>query len=73
MSDRDGITSVCPYWRIRDNHRITCEGLIEGTSVTWHFRTAADTLQQDEIFCRKHWKRCEMALCIERFRNFDDG
>lgn len=70
-ADYGGMMVICPYWRCTDGRRITCEGLIDNTLVIWVFNNAAEARQQEHLYCRKHWKRCEMCLSIERFRNLD--
>ena len=51
----------CPFY-CRDNgaSTITCEGIVEDSTLNLNFATKADMHQQMEIFCCEYYKNCEV-------------
>lgn len=51
----------CPFYHRDDSARkLTCEGVVDGSSLTWDFRCKADLQQQIDIFCCDYYKNCEV-------------
>lgn len=51
----------CPFYKFDDGkRRITCEGLIEDSSVALIYHRKADYETQIETFCCEHYKKCEV-------------
>ena len=51
----------CPFYH-RDDSRnsITCEGVVENSTLKWNFRKKEDLKQQMDIFCCDYYKNCEV-------------
>jgi len=61
---------ACPFYLSDDKKRsITCEGFIQGSSVTQRYKRFADQKKQLQIFCCKHYKKCELyrMICGEKY------
>jgi hypothetical protein len=51
----------CGLYKYDDGyHRITCDGIIDDSSVALIFHKREDFEKQIEIFCCKHYKNCEI-------------
>jgi hypothetical protein len=51
----------CPFYKYDDgSKRITCEGLIEESSLALIYRRKADFETQIKQFCSCHYKCCEI-------------
>ena len=51
----------CPFYRNDDSRcKLSCEGVIEGSTLTWSFQKKVDLKQQMEIFCCEYYKNCEV-------------
>ena len=51
----------CPFYRNDDSRcKLSCEGVIEGSTLTWSFQHKADLKQQMDIFCCEYYKNCEV-------------
>lgn len=51
----------CPFYKFDDGkRRITCEGLIEDSSVALIYHRKADYETQIETFCCEHYKKYEV-------------
>lgn len=61
---------VCPYYRYDDGKaRVTCEGLVDDSSIAVIFGRKADYDIHMATFCCKHYDRCEIARVIaEKYR-----
>ena len=65
----------CPYY-ISDNgvNKISCEGLIPGSSIAHFFRASADFKMQIRAFCSGCYWRCEVCEALDKnTRRNDDG
>ena len=51
----------CPFYH-RDDGRscLTCEGVVEGSTLCWNFKQKADLKKQMDIFCCEYYKNCEV-------------
>lgn len=55
----------CPFYKFDDGkRRITCEGLVEDSSVALIYRKKRDFTAQVDVFCCKHYKRCEIYQAL---------
>lgn len=54
--------ALCPFYRFDDGQkrRITCEGLVDRSTLALTFRQRADYDTQLGVFCCEHYKRCEI-------------
>ena len=51
----------CPFYRFDDGRRtITCEGIVEDSSLALIYRQYADYETQISVFCCEHYKKCEI-------------
>ena len=51
----------CPFYRRDDGSRcLTCEGVVEDSTLKWMFRHKEDLNQQMDIFCCDYYKNCEV-------------
>lgn len=51
----------CPFYKYDDGRRhITCEGLIDKSSITLNYLIRRDFNKQLEVFCCEHYKKCEI-------------
>ena len=59
----------CPFYRFDDGkRRITCEGMIEDSSVALIYRKKSDYLTQIDVFCCEHYKKCEVyRILMEKY------
>lgn len=55
----------CPFYKFDDGkRRITCEGLVEDSSVALIYRKKRDFTAQVDVFCCKHYERCEIYQAL---------
>ena len=51
----------CPFYQFDDGRqRITCEGLIENSSLALIYHSKSDYETQIDVFCCEHYKNCEV-------------
>lgn len=52
---------MCPFYKYDDGRRrITCEGLVDDSSLALIYRKKGDFEQQIQTFCCRHYTRCEV-------------
>lgn len=64
----------CPFYKFDDGkRRITCEGLIEDSSVALIYHRKADyEIQIDTFYC-EHYTKCEVyRMLIDKYDEEDD-
>ena len=55
----------CPFYKFDDgNRRITCEGIIEDSSLALIYHKKADYETQIRTFCCQHYARCEVYCLL---------
>lgn len=61
----------CPFYRSDDQaHRITCEGIVDGSSITQFYRSRKDFSIQIKTFCCVHYERCELyRMLMEKYND----
>lgn len=59
----------CPFFRDDDGkRRITCEGLIEGSTLALLYRNRRDFELQMQVFCCEHYRKCEIhRMLMEKY------
>ena len=51
----------CPYYKYDDGkRRITCEGLVDDSSLALIYQKKADFDTQISVFCCEHYQKCEL-------------
>lgn len=51
----------CPFYKYDDGRRhITCEGLVDKSSIVLSYLTRTDYDKQLLIFCCEHYEKCEV-------------
>lgn len=60
---------ICPFYQHDDGRRrITCEGIIEGSSLSLLYTNEADYKAQITVFCCEHYRKCEVyKLLMEKY------
>ena len=52
---------VCPFYKYDDGkRRITCEGLVDNSSLALIYQHKTDYERQISVFCCEHYKNCEV-------------
>ena len=54
----------CPFWRELAGNRIGCEGITPHSTLSLQFTNRAERLQQEAVFCCKHYSKCELYRAI---------
>lgn len=55
----------CPFYKYDDGkQRITCEGLVDNSSLALIYQKRRDYETQISVFCCEHYKRCEVYRMI---------
>jgi len=51
----------CPFYKYDDGkQRITCEGLVDASSLALIYQHKSDYETQMNVFCCEHYKKCEI-------------
>lgn len=52
---------ACPFYCNDDGvHRITCEGILDGSYISQYYRRKEDFALQMRVFCCEHYPKCEI-------------
>lgn len=55
----------CPFYKYDDGtRRVTCEGIIDNSSLALIFHNKADYEIQMTVFCCEHYKKCEIYMML---------
>ena len=55
----------CPFYKYDDGkQRITCEGLVDNSSLALIYQKRRDYETQISVFCCEHYKKCEVYRMI---------
>lgn len=59
----------CPFYRRDDGRgRITCEGLLDESSLTLNYRKRSDYKIQMDVFCTGSYEKCEVyRMLMEKY------
>ena len=73
-TSRNDTRVQCPFYRYDESqnkkraHRITCEGLISGSTLVLNYRYKRDFKIQLESFCCRYYDRCEIyRMLLEKY------
>ena len=60
----------CPFYKHDDGRRrITCEGIVEDSSVALIYHKKADYETQIRVFCCENYKKCEVhRLLMDKYK-----
>ena len=66
--------ATCPFYKFDDmrGRRIVCEGIVEKSSILLSFLRADDYRMQMEVFCCKHYPKCEISRMLMAFKYGED-
>ena len=61
----------CPFYRSDDGRmRITCEGIVDGSSLALTYVRRKDFQIQMDVFCCEHYKKCEVfRMLMEKYQD----
>ena len=55
----------CPFYKYDDGkQRITCEGLVDQSSLALIYQKRCDYETQINVFCCEHYKKCEVYMML---------
>lgn len=59
----------CPFYRFDDGRgQITCEGILEGSTLSLRYRKKQDFRIQMDVFCCRYYQRCEVyRMLMEKY------
>lgn len=59
----------CPFYKSDDGKtRITCEGIVDNSSLALIYRAKKDFETQMRVFCCDHYRKCEVhRLLMEKY------
>ena len=59
----------CPFYKYDDGkRRITCEGIIDDSSLALIYHNKKDYQAQIDVFCCNHYRNCEVyRLLMEKY------
>ena len=60
----------CPFYKYDDGkHRITCEGIVDNSTLSLNYNHKKDYKTQITVFCCEHYKNCEVyRLLMEKYQ-----
>lgn len=62
----------CPFYKADDGYRrITCEGIIDDSSLALIYRRKRDYETQITVFCCEHYEKCEVYRML--MEKYDDA
>ena len=65
-TSRNDVHVQCPFYQYdecnprKNIKRITCEGIVDASSLVLNYRRTRDYFIQLETFCCRHYDRCEV-------------
>ena len=61
---------LCPFYKRDDGkRRIVCEGFVENGNIELAYRLESLFRKQMEIFCCKHYQKCEVyRMLMEKYK-----
>lgn len=62
----------CPFYKKNKASMISCEGITDDCSINLNFRNTPSCMQQMDIFCCDHYKRCEIYEAIMKAKYEDE-
>ena len=57
---------LCPFYKFDEGKKrsITCEGLVEDSSIVLTYHKKSDYVRQITVFCCKHFEKCEIYRAL---------
>lgn len=62
----------CPFYRKNKSTEIGCEGVTDECTLRLKFSNQAACMQQMDIFCCNHYKKCEIYEAIMKAKYADE-
>lgn len=61
---------LCPFYKRDDGkRRIVCEGFVENSNIELAYRLESLFRKQMEVFCCKHYQKCEVyRMLMEKYK-----
>lgn len=61
----------CPFYKYDDGkRRITCEGLVDDSSLALIYQRKSDYETQINVFCCKHYEKCEVySILVAKYED----
>ena len=54
----------CPFYKYDHARRITCEGLVDDSTLSLSYMRIKDYETQLSVFCCEHYKKCEVYTML---------
>lgn len=71
--NREGENVLCPLFIVYRENEIQCEShIVEARSTIIRFADRNKCRMQKELYCEKHWKKCEQYLSYKHFIDWED-
>lgn len=67
-----GHYAVCPYFRKETPCTISCEGLMDNSTIKLIYQLRDDCSRQFDTFCANHCEWCEVYEAITKAKYADD-
>lgn len=65
---------LCPFYKYDDGkQRITCEGLVDDSSLALIYHRKNDYEMQIDVFCCEHYKCCEVYRMLMEAKYEEDN
>ena len=64
------VDAQCPFYKFDDfkKRRISCEGIVDNSTLALYFCRKKDYDTQLEVFCCEHYKNCEVyRMLMEKY------
>ena len=64
------VDAQCPFYKFDDlkKRRISCEGIIDNSTLALYFSRKSDYDTQLNVFCCEHYKKCEIyRMLMEKY------
>lgn len=65
---------LCPFYQYDEAlnrqkaYKITCEGIVDGSTLILNYRRKGDFRTQLDVFCCEHFRRCEIyRMLMEKY------
>lgn len=79
-TSRNDTRVICPFYQYDETasqkrvFRITCEGLVDASTLILNYKFKKDFWIQLETFCCQHYKRCEIyRILMEKYEGGEYG
>ena len=62
---------VCPYYHAEDELLLVCDDWTGKFNAAMKFRNEADMQQHIDIYCKEHFRKCEVCRMIDGAYDFE--